>query len=211
MLYLVFIFINLLYCDIQANPKFKSVKDKELHHLEILREIFEKDRAAGSKAKSAKEKVRRWQREQGEFRIDDIDEMQAQNEAHIESFDDLETLNFAKQGCTQTPSSSSNPSITPNQSKGKKRKSVEKDIITEEIKMMTNSLNNIAAALTSTTDIKVKMENVFAELTKMELEEDTLFKAVDIFHNDPKLCDTFFACPMEMRARWLFRKISEHI
>ena len=72
------------------------MKDKELHHLEILREIFEKDRATGSRAESAKEKVRRWQRQEGEFRIDDIDEMQAQNEAHLESFDDFETLSFTQ-------------------------------------------------------------------------------------------------------------------
>ena len=84
-------------------------------------------------------------------------------------------------------------------------------MLAEEIKMMTDSLNNIATALTSTTDIKVKMENVFAKLTKMELEEDILFKAIDIFQSDPKLYNTFFVCPMEMRARWLFRKTSDHI
>ena len=186
----------------QAHPKYKSVKDRELYHLDILREIFEKDRATGSKAESAKEKGRRWEREEKELCIDDVDDMQTQNEVHLESFDNFETVNVSQQqhGSTQAPSSS-NPSVTVNKPKGKKRKASEKDMLAEEIRMMTDSLNNIATALTSTTDIKAKMENVFAKLTKMELEEDILFKAIDIFQSDPKLCDTFFACPMEMRAR----------
>ena len=77
--------------------------------------------------------------------------------------------------------------------------------------MMTEALNIVAAAHTSTTGIQANIEKAFAELTTMELNEDIFFAAIDPFQGDPKLCNTFFACPDEMRVRWLFKKLSGYV
>ena len=50
---------------LQANPKFRLIKGKSLYHLDILREIYDKDIATGAQAESAREKVRRWERRIG--------------------------------------------------------------------------------------------------------------------------------------------------
>ena len=77
---------------LQANPKFRLIKGKSLYHLNILREIYDKDIATRAQAESTREKVRRWEREMREMRemsIDEIDEMQANN---ISSFRELQSL-----------------------------------------------------------------------------------------------------------------------
>ncbi|KAJ4842175.1 hypothetical protein Tsubulata_020720, partial [Turnera subulata] len=48
---------------IQAKPKFRIVRGKSLDHLELLRDIYEKDRATGGGSGTAKEKVKQWERE----------------------------------------------------------------------------------------------------------------------------------------------------
>ncbi|XP_042396818.1 uncharacterized protein At2g29880-like [Zingiber officinale] len=71
---------------IKANPKYKNIKGKSLHHLEILIEIYEKDVATGAQAESSREKVQRWEREEAHISIDEIDEMQANNQVYLDNF-----------------------------------------------------------------------------------------------------------------------------
>ncbi|CAK7349198.1 unnamed protein product [Dovyalis caffra] len=78
---------------INANDKMRLIRDKQLFNLELLREIYEKDRATDDGAESAKEKVQRWEREQREIRIEDIDEMQINNEIHPENFSSFDNHN----------------------------------------------------------------------------------------------------------------------
>ncbi|CAK7332355.1 unnamed protein product [Dovyalis caffra] len=76
-----------------ANDKMRLIRDKQLFNLELLREIYEKDRATGDGVESAKEKVQRWEREQREIRIEDIDEIQINNEIHLENFSSFNNHN----------------------------------------------------------------------------------------------------------------------
>ncbi|MED6126287.1 hypothetical protein PIB30_076911 [Stylosanthes scabra] len=69
-----------------ANPKFKSIRGKHLYHLDILKEIYDKDMATEVREETAKQNVRRWERENTDISIEDIDELQANNEVHLENF-----------------------------------------------------------------------------------------------------------------------------
>ena len=71
----------------------RLVRDKQLFNLELLREIYEKDRAIGDGSESAKEKVQSWENEQREIRIEDIDGMQINNEIHLENFSPFDSHN----------------------------------------------------------------------------------------------------------------------
>ena len=86
--------------------------------MDIHREIYDKDIATGAQAESAREKVRRWERENREMSIDEIDEMQANNEIHLESFNPFDSESVPSMPTTQGPSSS----IQSNTSSAKCRK-----------------------------------------------------------------------------------------
>ncbi|MED6106443.1 hypothetical protein PIB30_004675 [Stylosanthes scabra] len=91
-----------------ANPKFKSIRGKHLYHLDILKEIYDKDMATGARVETAKQKVRRWERENADISIEDIDELQANNEVHLENFN-----LFDNESGPTTPGSQAPPSSIP--------------------------------------------------------------------------------------------------
>ncbi|MED6138361.1 hypothetical protein PIB30_073679 [Stylosanthes scabra] len=47
----------------KSNPKFRQIRGKPLHHLDIVRDIYEKDIATGNRNGTAKERLQRWSKE----------------------------------------------------------------------------------------------------------------------------------------------------
>ena len=62
-------------CLLQVKSEYSLVRDKKLYFLEDARELFEKNRANGNGAETAKEKIHRWQAERNSH-IEGLDEMQ---------------------------------------------------------------------------------------------------------------------------------------
>lgn len=59
----------------KAKQKMKCIRDEEIPNLELLRDIYEKDRATGMKAGTAKERLCQWE----EINIiDELDQLQAE-------------------------------------------------------------------------------------------------------------------------------------
>ncbi|XLR19114.1 hypothetical protein S83_047026, partial [Arachis hypogaea] len=89
-----------------ANPKFKAIRGKHLYHLKILKKIYDKDIANGMRVETGKQKVRRWEKEDTHVNIDDIDEMQANNEVHLENFNPFDYESMPASPTSQAPPSS---------------------------------------------------------------------------------------------------------
>ncbi|MED6113566.1 hypothetical protein PIB30_072027, partial [Stylosanthes scabra] len=83
-------------------------------------DIYEKDVATRDRSGTAKERLQRWSNEK-DININDIDEMQVNNEIHLESFNTFECEN---ESVSSTPSTQVPPAapsiIDTSSSKGKK-------------------------------------------------------------------------------------------
>ena len=116
----------------------------------MLREIYEKVRATSDGAESAKEKVQSWEREQREIRIEDIDEMQINNEIHLENFSLFDSHNFPSTPNNQVQTTSmldvAASSSKEVSSKGTKQKAQ----VIEEIQEVTSAMKGIAQTILKT-------------------------------------------------------------
>ncbi|KAG6530874.1 hypothetical protein ZIOFF_004635 [Zingiber officinale] len=174
--------------------KYKNIKGKSLHHLEILREIYEKDVATGAQAESAKEKVQKWEREEAHISIDEIDEMQANNQVYLDNFS---TFDF--ESMPSIPGSqfgTSNPFV-PNASvaKGKKGKAPMTNEYSSQLNEVSSAMKDIAQAILNTNTQVWKPAEIYEAVAKLGLEVDKLFKAVELLNKLPNLIGVFFGFP----------------
>ncbi|XLS85905.1 hypothetical protein HN51_036071 [Arachis hypogaea] len=190
-----------------ANPKFKAIRGKHLYHLEILKEIYDKDIANGMRVETGKQKVRRWEKEDIYVNIDDIDEMQANNEVHLENFNPFDYESMPASLTSQTPPSSI-PSVSNTSSaKGKKRKVAIIDEYFQDMKDMTMAMKDIANAIISSHPEVWKTSDMREALTKLGLQGRSFFEALEWLVTHPTLLGVFFGLPEELRLEWLRGKL----
>ncbi|XP_042414481.1 uncharacterized protein LOC122003432 [Zingiber officinale] len=174
---------------IKANPRYKNIKGKSLHHLEILREIYEKDVATGAQAESAREKVQRWEREETHISIDEIDEMQANNHVYLDKFS---TFDFESVPSTSGSQFGISNPFVPNASvaKGKKRKAPMTNEYSSQLNEVSSAMKDIAQAILNTNTQVWKPAEIYEAVAKLGLEVDKLFEAVELLNEYPNLIGT---------------------
>ncbi|MED6161027.1 hypothetical protein PIB30_056937 [Stylosanthes scabra] len=177
---------------LEANPKFKSIRGKHLYHLDILKEIYDKDMATGARVETAKQKVRRWERENADISIEDIDELQANNEVHLKNFN-----LFDNESGPTTPGSQAPPSSIPSVSnttstKGKRLKTQTTANLSQDLKDMTMAMKDIANAIVSTSAEVWKTCEIRAALVKLGLQGRPLFRAMELLVANPTLVGVSF-------------------
>ena len=128
------------------------MRDKELYFLEEARELFEKDRANGNAAETAKEKIRRWQAERN-LHNEDMDDMQMHADV-LQDTQDLLTQSVPLSPSHDSFSSASRPLKLP--SKGGKKRRITSDIIADELMEVTSSMKEIASAISTTNQVKLQ-------------------------------------------------------
>ncbi|KAJ7970627.1 Myb_DNA-bind_3 domain-containing protein [Quillaja saponaria] len=159
--------------------------------------------ANGKGAESAKERQRRWQTEQRELRIGDIDEMQANNEIHLDNL--LEFLDSIPPSPYTEEATSTTHCATKYPSKGTKRKTPMSAAIADEIREVTGAMKNIANAIVST-NRRVRSKEV-AEISKLGLEGWQLIEAVYFILDNDHLVGNFFACPSNIKMDCMLKKM----
>ncbi|KAJ7970757.1 Myb/SANT-like domain-containing protein [Quillaja saponaria] len=190
----------------KVNDDVKLIRSRELRNLELMRDIFEKDRATGLGATSAKERVKRWEKETMEMSIEDIDQMQTSNEVHLEGIDIFD--NFAPSSTGYHAPTSSTQSMSKSSSKrGIKRKAAVIDLINEGITEVKDAMKDIALAISNTSRRVRSEDEVVQELMKMGFCGNLFLDALDYLVEDPVRINTFFACPEHLRPDWLCRKL----
>ncbi|XLT40138.1 hypothetical protein HN873_071430, partial [Arachis hypogaea] len=190
-----------------ANPKFKAIRGKHLYHLEILKEIYDKDIANRMRVETGKQKVRRWEKEDTHVNIDDIDEMQVNNEMHLENFNPFEYESMPASPTSQAPPSSI-PSVSNTSSaKGKKRKVAIIDEYSQDMKDMTMAMKDIANAIISSHPKVWKTYDMREALTKLGLQGRSFCEALEWLVTHPTLLGVFFGLPEELRLEWLREKM----
>ncbi|XLT32816.1 hypothetical protein HN873_064108 [Arachis hypogaea] len=190
-----------------ANPKFKAIREKNLYHLKILKEIYDKDIANGIRVETGKQKVRRWEKEDTHVNIDDIDEMQANNEVHLENFNPFDYESMPASPTSQAPSSSI-PSVSNTSSaKGKKRKVTIIDEYSQDMKDMTMAMKDIANAIISSHPEVWKTSDMREALTKLGLQGRSFCEALEWFVTHHTLLGVFFGLAKEFRLEWLREKM----
>ncbi|XP_059636116.1 uncharacterized protein At2g29880-like [Cornus florida] len=211
---------------IKSYPDAKKVRNATLPYLNLLREIFEKDRATGGATESAKEKNRHWTNEENERRlanegktIEDIDDLLARNEIDLENFEDEYTIQQSSTAYVPSASASASSSS----SKGNKKKTTKTDELNNNINNITGTENKIASALDKANVVAEKAnavaekgtrrfylgEEVFLELQAMEgIDKTFLFAGYDFLISDSVAAEGFFGCPVHMHKDWLSWKMT---
>ncbi|MED6206629.1 hypothetical protein PIB30_028619 [Stylosanthes scabra] len=189
----------------KSNPKLRQIRGKPLHHLDILRDIYEKDIATGDRSGTAKERLQRWSKEK-DININDIDEMQVNNEIYLESFNIFE---YESESVPPTPSTQV-PYVNPfvidtSSSKGEKRKA--SDINPSQLEEISIAIKEIAYAIVNTRPRVRQTSELFEAIRSLGVQDDKLFEAVDWLAEHPTSIDVFFGCPEELRLRWLYKKL----
>ncbi|KAJ4836788.1 hypothetical protein Tsubulata_004706, partial [Turnera subulata] len=157
-----------------AKPKFRIVRGKSLDHLELLRDIYEKDRATGGGCGTAKEKVKQWEREKRSMSIEEIDEMQANNEVFLEIFAANDESNPTQSnGPTSLATSASKSS-----SSSSKKKPRLNDELSEEIKEVSSVMKQVANAILTTNRRVWTEEEMFEAMGRLGLKGMALCDAV---------------------------------
>ncbi|MED6191822.1 hypothetical protein PIB30_004033 [Stylosanthes scabra] len=189
----------------KSNPKLRQIRGKPLRHLDILRDIYEKDIAPENRSETVKEKLQRWSKEK-DININDIDEMQVNNEIHLES---CNTFEYESESVPATPSTqvpSANSSVTnTSSSKGKKRKA--SDVNPSELKEISTAMKEIAHAIVNTRPRVRQTSELFDAIRSLDVQDHKLFEAVDWLAEHRTFIDVFFRCTEELRLRWLYNKL----
>ncbi|MED6131437.1 hypothetical protein PIB30_009918 [Stylosanthes scabra] len=166
-----------------ANPKFKSIRGKHLYHLDILKEIYDKDMATGARVETAN------------------------NEVHLENFN-----LFHNESGPTTPGSQAPPSSIPSVSnatstKGKRLKTQTIADLSQDLKDMTMAMKNIANAIVSTSAEVWKTYEIRAALVKLGLPGWPFFRAMELLVANPTLVGVFFGLEEQDRLEWLSEKM----
>lgn len=186
----------------------KHVRNISIPSFLALRELFEKDRAAGKGAETGKEKMRRWAREGRESnggessRIEEIDQLVADKEIRLESLDDFEDDNIQQ---TSIPRSSSTNVI----SKGGKKKVSKSDDLNERLDNLNATISQIAKVMDINELSKRRMQAVYTELKKLDgVDQNFVFAANDFLMSNPVAADFFLGLPNDDRICWLSWKMN---
>ena len=175
------------------------MRDKELYFLENARELFEKDRATGNGAESAREKVRRWQVEE-DMSTNDIDEMQMDFD-QVEHFPNFNSPSPVFQSSPITQENASSASTQrKTSSKGIKRKRY--DLIAQEIMEVTISMKEIAKAITNSSKSIYLASEIADELKMLGLDKWAIMEALVFLKNNEHLVEIFFACHDDIKLSW---------
>ncbi|CAL1414006.1 unnamed protein product [Linum trigynum] len=186
-------------------PDYNLIRDKELHFLENARELFEKDRANGDGAMSAKENFTKYHNVESELGIDDIDRMLANDEIHL---DPLVPEASQVPGVAVPPINVEVKARPGKEStRGSKRKRSMSSTIAEEIMQVTSSMKEIASAIKNSNQRIYAATELSAELKKLGLDKWEVMEALDFLKDNEHLVERFFACDEEIKLAWLKRKM----
>ena len=193
----------------------KRIRDKEIHNLELLRDIYEQDRATGTKARTAKERLRQWEETNT---IEEVDLLQAENVIILENLEDPHTppqpgnLNGAASKKTLKKSSSKLSvkrkfeDINSEDKKGKNST----DPIQEGLKNVNESMAEIARALHAANArldksvIRIySATEICEELEKHGISDEKLLAAAKFLKANNEEADIFFGCPDRLKRQWL--------
>ncbi|KAH7844679.1 hypothetical protein Vadar_030561 [Vaccinium darrowii] len=201
---------------IASNPDAKKFYMRPIPKFDQLEAIFGRDRATGAYAETAKEKRRRWAKERRVFdSVDGIDQLVAENEVHLENFDDMIAVS------SPLPTSQKNHMEPPSSSRGNKRKGAMVELLLEQLQVCNNGIVEVAAALREGNQVLhegnlalkegqqrvYSEEEVFKELENIGVEEDLLFRAYNFITSNTGLVRAFFGCPTHRRKAWLTEKM----
>lgn len=200
----------------KAKPKMKRIRDKEIPNLELLRDIYEKDRATGTKARTAKERLCQWKET---ITIDEVDQLQAENVVILENLEDSHTS--PKLG-NSNGASSSNKTLKKSSSKLNVKRKLEDrnyedtrvknstNVIQEGLKDVKESIADIARALHVANErldksiIRIySATEIYAELEKHGVPDNKLLKAAKFLKTNNEEANTFFGCPDRLKREWL--------
>ncbi|KAJ1691052.1 hypothetical protein LUZ63_015207 [Rhynchospora breviuscula] len=201
---------------IKANPKMRRIRDKEISNLDLLRDIFEPDRANGVKGNTPKERPQQWK--DSAMTIDEVDQLQADNVVVLDNFENLTADN-------QNGASSSTKSMKKFSSKlGVKRKAEEAESkgidsrsvlnkFDEGIMIMKESMSGIAQQLAIGNEYFMKSNmrvysgaEIYAELQRIGVTNGKMIRATRLLKADKEEMDNFFAWPDELKREWLQEK-----
>ncbi|KAJ1697155.1 hypothetical protein LUZ63_005667 [Rhynchospora breviuscula] len=203
---------------IMANPKLKRIRDKEICNFELLCDIFGVDRAKGGISITCKERLQ--QLEKDAITIDDVDRLQAEN---VVILDNMENPTSGAHHENANGVSPSTKSMKKSSKLGVKRKFQDVDTnntdsktpgsqMEEGLNRVTNSMSDIARALQVANENFIKSnsrvyspEEIIAELKKLGISGDGMLDAAALLMSDNKKAGLFFACPDELKGRWLER------
>ncbi|KAJ4772191.1 Myb/SANT-like DNA-binding domain protein [Rhynchospora pubera] len=203
---------------IKANPRMRKIRDKEILNFELLCDIFEKERAHGEPASTAKEMLKNWDKEP--ITIDEVDQLQAENVVVLDS----ENVNFGTQNGVSNGASPSTKNLKKSASKlGVKRKYEDVDLtcadskiasnpVEEGLKNATMSMNEIARQLAVANECFMKSNSrvysgaeIYAELKRIGVPSDKMIGTVRLLKSDKEELDNFFGFPDEHKRDWLLQ------
>ncbi|KAJ1688457.1 hypothetical protein LUZ63_019847 [Rhynchospora breviuscula] len=203
---------------IMANSKMKRIRDKEICNFELLCDIFDMDRAKGGISTTCKERLR--QLEKDAITIDDVDRLQTENVVILDNMENHTPGGHLENANGVSPSTKS---MKRSSKLGVKRKCQDVDTndtdskspsnqMEEGLNRVTNSMSEIARALQMANENFIKSnsriyspEEIIAELKKNGISGDGLLDAAHLLMSDNKKAGLFFACPDELKSRWLQR------
>ncbi|KAJ4755929.1 Myb/SANT-like DNA-binding domain protein [Rhynchospora pubera] len=202
----------------KENSKLKRIRDKEICNFELLCDIFGVDRAKGGISTTCKERLR--QLGNDTITIDDVDRLQAENMVIL---DNMENPTSGAHHENANGVSPSTKSMKRSSKLGIKRKvqdlgtnntdsKTPGNQMEEGLNRVTNSMSEIARALQVANENFIKSnsriyspEEILAELKKLGISGDGMLDAADLLMSDNKKAGLFFACPDELKGRWLLR------
>ncbi|XLS90917.1 hypothetical protein HN51_066925 [Arachis hypogaea] len=138
-----------------ANPKFKAIRGKHLYHLEILKEIYDKDIANGMRVETAN------------------------NEVHLENFNPFDYESIPASPTSQAPPLSIPLVSNTSSAKGKKRKVAIIDEYSQDMKDMTMTMKDIANAIISSHPEVWKTSDMREASTKLGLQGRSFCEALE--------------------------------
>ena len=120
-----------------------------------------------------------------------IDEMQVNNEIHLENFNPFDSESVPSTPTTQGPSSSMQSNTS--SAKGKKRKTPMTSDYSSDLKEVSSAMKEIAQAILNTSTQVWKPAEIFEAVDKLGLEGHNLFQVVNGLLNILILLESFLA------------------
>ena len=139
--------------------------------------------------------------------INEHDEMQANNEIHLENFNPFGSKIVPSMPTTQGPSSSIQSISNTSSVKGKKKKTPMTSDYSSDLKEVSSTMKEIAQAILNTSIQVWELAEIFEAVGKLGLEGFNLFQAIEWLVEHPNLIGVFFGCPEELRLEWLATKL----
>ncbi|KAK1427003.1 hypothetical protein QVD17_15685 [Tagetes erecta] len=193
---------------IDTKPDAATLKTKKVTNFNEMVELFAKDRASGAKAKTAKEKYVRLQKNENlqTETVPDVDEFLAANDVILESQynidDDVQVIDLM--------SSLPEQSSSAKKYKSRKRKVEQDEDLTSMIKVSVGSLANVIAEgnkiIQETNNILERVyhreytgEEIYNGLEPMGLESHEIARALNYLAANQAKARMLFSCPPQIQ------------